>query len=74
MHQDSGQYEECTSQSMGCYKNHNGSRGPQLRMEEGQGDFSALPGHRCYDCQGFGLISCPQCGKAGLTPEQRGER
>ncbi|KAI3762552.1 hypothetical protein L1987_52983 [Smallanthus sonchifolius] len=28
----------------------------------------------CYDCQGFGLRSCPSCGKGGLTPEQRGER
>lgn len=31
-------------------------------------------GFRCYDCQGFGLKSCPTCGKGGLTPEQRGER
>ena len=29
---------------------------------------------RCYDCQGFGLVKCPQCGRQGLTPEQRGER
>lgn len=29
---------------------------------------------RCYDCQGFGLVKCPSCGKKGLTPEQRGER
>ncbi|KAI3736774.1 hypothetical protein L2E82_26761 [Cichorium intybus] len=29
---------------------------------------------KCYDCQGFGLKSCPSCGKGGLTPEQRGER
>nr|XP_043635885.1 protein PHOTOSYSTEM I ASSEMBLY 2, chloroplastic [Erigeron canadensis] len=29
---------------------------------------------KCYDCQGFGLRSCPSCGKGGLTPEQRGER
>jgi len=29
---------------------------------------------RCFDCQGFGLKSCPVCGKGGLTPEQRGER
>ena len=29
---------------------------------------------RCYNCQGFGLISCPSCGGKGLTPEQRGER
>ncbi|KAH7860418.1 hypothetical protein Vadar_013189 [Vaccinium darrowii] len=30
---------------------------------------------KCYDCQGFGLRSCPTCGKGrGLTPEQRGER
>ena len=29
---------------------------------------------RCFDCQGFGLKSCPSCGKGGLTPEQRGER
>lgn len=29
---------------------------------------------RCFDCQGFGLKSCPVCGKEGLTPEQRGER
>ncbi|XP_038684932.1 protein SPA, chloroplastic [Tripterygium wilfordii] len=29
---------------------------------------------KCYDCQGFGLVSCPSCGKGGLTPEQRGER
>ncbi|XP_071737842.1 uncharacterized protein [Rutidosis leptorrhynchoides] len=29
---------------------------------------------KCYDCQGFGLKSCPACGKGGLTPEQRGER
>uniref|UniRef100_A0A6N2MEC0 Uncharacterized protein n=1 Tax=Salix viminalis TaxID=40686 RepID=A0A6N2MEC0_SALVM len=29
---------------------------------------------KCYDCQGFGLKSCPTCGKGGLTPEQRGER
>ncbi|KNA13727.1 hypothetical protein SOVF_114200 [Spinacia oleracea] len=29
---------------------------------------------KCFDCQGFGLRKCPQCGKGGLTPEQRGER
>ncbi|KAJ7547705.1 hypothetical protein O6H91_08G099900 [Diphasiastrum complanatum] len=29
---------------------------------------------KCYDCQGFGLVSCPNCGRGGLTPEQRGER
>lgn len=29
---------------------------------------------RCFDCQGFGMKSCPKCGKGGLTPEQRGER
>ncbi|XP_065847151.1 uncharacterized protein [Euphorbia lathyris] len=29
---------------------------------------------KCYDCQGFGMKSCPGCGKGGLTPEQRGER
>ncbi|KAB1204812.1 hypothetical protein CJ030_MR8G002616 [Morella rubra] len=29
---------------------------------------------KCFDCQGFGLKSCPTCGKGGLTPEQRGER
>ncbi|GAV60316.1 hypothetical protein CFOL_v3_03847 [Cephalotus follicularis] len=29
---------------------------------------------KCFDCQGFGLKSCPKCGKGGLTPEQRGER
>ncbi|KAG5544751.1 hypothetical protein RHGRI_017256 [Rhododendron griersonianum] len=30
---------------------------------------------KCYDCQGFGLKSCPSCGQGrGLTPEQRGER
>jgi hypothetical protein len=29
---------------------------------------------KCYDCQGFGLVSCPNCGSGGLTPEQRGER
>ncbi|KAL1533832.1 protein PHOTOSYSTEM I ASSEMBLY 2, chloroplastic-like [Salvia divinorum] len=29
---------------------------------------------KCFDCQGFGLKSCPACGKGGLTPEQRGER
>ncbi|KAI9081367.1 hypothetical protein K1719_035133 [Acacia pycnantha] len=29
---------------------------------------------KCYDCQGFGLKSCPTCGQGGLTPEQRGER
>ncbi|WCJ44224.1 hypothetical protein M5689_024903 [Euphorbia peplus] len=29
---------------------------------------------KCYDCQGFGMKSCPSCGKGGLTPEQRGER
>ncbi|XP_038901776.1 protein PHOTOSYSTEM I ASSEMBLY 2, chloroplastic isoform X1 [Benincasa hispida] len=29
---------------------------------------------KCFDCQGFGLKSCPECGKGGLTPEQRGER
>ncbi|KAJ4798401.1 hypothetical protein LUZ62_049647 [Rhynchospora pubera] len=29
---------------------------------------------KCFDCQGFGLKSCPSCGKKGLTPEQRGER
>ncbi|GAA0173833.1 hypothetical protein Leryth_013377 [Lithospermum erythrorhizon] len=29
---------------------------------------------KCYDCQGFGLKSCPMCGEGGLTPEQRGER
>ena len=31
--------------------------------------------HRCYDCQGFGQITCPKCGgEVGLTPEQRRER
>ncbi|KAL5704130.1 hypothetical protein ACHQM5_022602 [Ranunculus cassubicifolius] len=29
---------------------------------------------KCYDCQGFGMRGCPECGKGGLTPEQRGER
>ncbi|KAL5559364.1 hypothetical protein UlMin_035575 [Ulmus minor] len=29
---------------------------------------------KCFDCQGFGLRSCPSCGEGGLTPEQRGER
>ncbi|XP_023521952.1 protein PHOTOSYSTEM I ASSEMBLY 2, chloroplastic-like isoform X2 [Cucurbita pepo subsp. pepo] len=29
---------------------------------------------KCFECQGFGLKSCPDCGKGGLTPEQRGER
>ncbi|XP_073007301.1 uncharacterized protein [Typha latifolia] len=29
---------------------------------------------KCFDCQGFGLKGCPNCGKGGLTPEQRGER
>ncbi|GAB2217535.1 hypothetical protein Drorol1_Dr00000732 [Drosera rotundifolia] len=29
---------------------------------------------KCFDCQGFGLKSCPICGQGGLTPEQRGER
>eukprot|EP00245_Coleochaete_scutata_P001760 TRINITY_DN12214_c0_g7_i1.p1 TRINITY_DN12214_c0_g7~~TRINITY_DN12214_c0_g7_i1.p1 ORF type:complete len:199 (-),score=12.95 TRINITY_DN12214_c0_g7_i1:236-802(-) len=30
---------------------------------------------KCYDCQGFGLVSCPTCSKGkGLTPEQRRER
>lgn len=29
---------------------------------------------RCFECQGFGLKSCPECGNGGLTPEQRGER
>ncbi|WVZ03544.1 hypothetical protein V8G54_024350 [Vigna mungo] len=30
---------------------------------------------KCFDCQGFGLRTCPSCGKGrGLTPEQRGER
>ncbi|XAR57484.1 hypothetical protein NMG60_11025644 [Bertholletia excelsa] len=29
---------------------------------------------KCFECQGFGLKSCPSCGKGGLTPEQRGER
>ncbi|XP_020252120.1 uncharacterized protein LOC109829405 isoform X2 [Asparagus officinalis] len=29
---------------------------------------------KCFDCQGFGMKSCPSCGKGGLTPEQRGER
>ncbi|KAK4391253.1 hypothetical protein Sango_2188600 [Sesamum angolense] len=29
---------------------------------------------KCFECQGFGLKSCPVCGKGGLTPEQRGER
>ncbi|PKI57504.1 uncharacterized protein LOC116204807 [Punica granatum] len=29
---------------------------------------------KCFDCQGFGLKSCPVCGQGGLTPEQRGER
>ncbi|XP_002968199.2 protein PHOTOSYSTEM I ASSEMBLY 2, chloroplastic [Selaginella moellendorffii] len=29
---------------------------------------------KCFDCQGFGYVSCPRCGKGGLTPEQRGER
>ncbi|XP_047323991.1 uncharacterized protein LOC124927592 [Impatiens glandulifera] len=29
---------------------------------------------KCFECQGFGLKSCPTCGKGGLTPEQRGER
>ncbi|KAF9670442.1 hypothetical protein SADUNF_Sadunf13G0069400 [Salix dunnii] len=30
-------------------------------------------GFKCFDCQGFGLKSCPICGKGELTPEQRGE-
>ncbi|KMZ57676.1 hypothetical protein ZOSMA_83G00530 [Zostera marina] len=29
---------------------------------------------KCFECQGFGMKSCPSCGKEGLTPEQRGER
>ncbi|CAM6038149.1 unnamed protein product [Sphagnum compactum] len=29
---------------------------------------------KCYDCQGFGLMGCKNCGTGGLTPEQRGER
>ncbi|KAM7279056.1 hypothetical protein ACFE04_006190 [Oxalis oulophora] len=29
---------------------------------------------KCFECQGFGLKGCPNCGKGGLTPEQRGER
>ncbi|ESQ34532.1 hypothetical protein EUTSA_v10009125mg [Eutrema salsugineum] len=29
---------------------------------------------KCFECQGFGMKSCPKCGKGGLTPEQRGER
>ncbi|CAN0915115.1 hypothetical protein LINGRAHAP2_LOCUS28943 [Linum grandiflorum] len=29
---------------------------------------------KCFDCQGFGMKSCPSCGEGGLTPEQRGER
>ncbi|KAI3431881.1 uncharacterized protein J3R85_007748 [Psidium guajava] len=29
---------------------------------------------KCFECQGFGLKSCPNCGQGGLTPEQRGER
>ncbi|KAK9929776.1 hypothetical protein M0R45_026859 [Rubus argutus] len=29
---------------------------------------------KCFDCQGFGMKGCPNCGKGGLTPEQRGER
>ncbi|MCL7047900.1 hypothetical protein MKW94_011359 [Papaver nudicaule] len=29
---------------------------------------------KCYDCQGFGMKGCPNSGKGGLTPEQRGER
>ncbi|XVF73981.1 hypothetical protein PTKIN_Ptkin13bG0025100 [Pterospermum kingtungense] len=29
---------------------------------------------KCFDCQGFGMRSCPNCGQGGLTPEQRGER
>ncbi|XP_024403618.1 uncharacterized protein [Physcomitrium patens] len=29
---------------------------------------------KCFDCQGFGLVKCPNCGAGGLTPEQRGER
>ncbi|CAM8999092.1 hypothetical protein QQ045_002166 [Rhodiola kirilowii] len=30
---------------------------------------------KCYECQGFGLKTCPACGKGvGLTPEQRKER
>lgn len=29
---------------------------------------------KCYDCQGFGLVGCKNCGTGGLTPEQRGER
>ncbi|DBA89663.1 TPA: hypothetical protein ACH3X2_004555 [Trebouxia sp. C0005] len=30
---------------------------------------------KCYDCQGFGQITCPLCGGGeGLTPEQRRER
>ncbi|KAG0493188.1 hypothetical protein HPP92_004182 [Vanilla planifolia] len=29
---------------------------------------------KCFDCQGFGMKSCPKCGSGGLTPEQRGER
>ncbi|KAF9670610.1 hypothetical protein SADUNF_Sadunf13G0086800 [Salix dunnii] len=37
-------------------------------------EISSSVGSKCFDCQGFGLKSCPSCGKGGLTPEQRGER
>ena len=40
----------------------------------GSGSFDVI-GVRCYDCQGFGQITCPLCGGGeGLTPEQRRER
>ncbi|CAI9755956.1 unnamed protein product [Fraxinus pennsylvanica] len=29
---------------------------------------------KCFECQGFGVESCPARGKVGLTPEQRGQR
>eukprot|EP00241_Pyramimonas_parkeae_P007650 CAMPEP_0114255838 /NCGR_PEP_ID=MMETSP0058-20121206/17803_1 /TAXON_ID=36894 /ORGANISM="Pyramimonas parkeae, CCMP726" /LENGTH=149 /DNA_ID=CAMNT_0001370305 /DNA_START=8 /DNA_END=457 /DNA_ORIENTATION=+ len=53
---------------------------------EGKGKFSGkgkgpsfkgniLERNKCYDCQGFGLVSCSKCSRGrGLTPEQRGER
>ncbi|XP_058090193.1 uncharacterized protein LOC131236777 isoform X2 [Magnolia sinica] len=52
------------------------SGGPSFNLGTGKNkkNGNIFERWKCYDCQGFGLKSCPVCGKGGLTPEQRGER
>ncbi|KAL0048058.1 hypothetical protein WJX82_006731 [Trebouxia sp. C0006] len=52
------------------------AKAPQrpARSVKARAPFPVL-GAKCYDCQGFGQVTCPSCGGGeGLTPEQRRER